>query len=240
MENIDNCIIAAGQTFDIGCRVIKWNEANGMSFYPSKKYTSRKNDINELRKDITCFVLHHSVTYTAKATYNGLIGRGLSVSFIIDDNDINGYATIYQCLDIKDAGWSHGSFNSKGSGVEVSYMPQAWENPNLYSEVNKKKWNVPEHEIVSDTVHGTTRKVFAPTAAQIASCTALMWGYCTAFPDVKRGFPRDEKGEVIKTVVASPEGLISHFNITQQKIDIAGFPFDDVEKEIKARFLAGF
>ncbi len=235
-----NCIVAADQEFDLGCRVIKWNEPNGMSFYPYKTFNHRTSSYEDLQKHLTCFVLHHSVTYRAIHTYHGLVARGLSVNFIIDDDNVNGYATIYQCLDIQDGGWSHHPLNNNGPGVEVSWRPDAWSDPNLYNHDNRVKWAVPEHKIIEDTVHGITRKVFAPTEAQVKSCIALMWGFCELFPEVRRGFPKWDSGELVKSVVPHPEGLLSHFNITHDKIDPAGFPYPQVEGELAARFKLGY
>jgi hypothetical protein len=233
-------IVAAGKEFDIGCQVVRWNEPGGLAFYPYKTFNHRTSTYEQLQQEIKCFVLHHSVTYRAIHTYHGLIARGLSVNFIIDDDNVNGYATIYQCLDIQDGGWSHKPLNNQGPGVEISYRPEAWSDPNLYNHDNRVKYSVPEHQIVSDTVHGMTRKVFAPTDAQVKACTALLWGFCELFPQVRRSFPRQDSGELAKSVVSNPEGLLSHYNLTTEKIDPAGFPHQEVEAELAARLQLGY
>ncbi len=100
-------IVVAGQKFDIGCRVVLWDQIGGLSFYKSGKYLPRKSTLEQLQSQVNCFVYHHAASYTAKATHQGLLGRGLSVNFIIDDDNNDGLATIYQCLDVKDCGYSH-------------------------------------------------------------------------------------------------------------------------------------
>ena len=229
----NSSIVASGKKFDIGCRVVLWNEEEGLSFYPKGGYTPRKLSYKQLQNVVKCFVLHHSVTYTAHATFRGLLGRKLSVNFIIDD-DVNdeGYATIYQCLDIKDYGWSHKPLNSAGPGVEISYHPQAWENKNLYSETNVKKWGVQPHNIEKDKVHGRGFNVFAPTEAQIKSSIALMAGMCRAFPNMKGTFPKDQDNQIYKTVANEQSNMLAHFHITRNKVDPMGFPFERAEKEI--------
>ncbi len=232
-----NNIIVAGQKFDTGTRVILWNEERGMSFYPYGKFGKRDISIQELRKKINSFVIHHSVTYFAESTFRVLKARGLSVNFIIDDdvND-NGCATIYQCLDVKDYGFSQGSHNRRGAGVEISYMPDAWDHPNRYNEYNIKKWGVQNHALIPDKIHGMNfKKVFAPTAAQVKACIKLIHGYSKAFPDLKLSFPRDDEGEFISTTPSKEKmvGLLHHFNITKRKIDAMGFPTDAVEFEVK-------
>ena len=233
-------IVASGESFDIGKRVILWNEKGGLSFYDSKKYTARNSPLNELRKQVKTFVLHHSVTYTAKQTYNGLISRGLSVNFIIDDDE---NATIYQCLDIKDAGWSHGPLNQRGPGVEISYQPLVDKMEKTYSLDNQAKYGVQPHDIENDTIHGAKFKVYPPTKAQIDSCVALLWGFSELFPDIPPLFPRDVSGEIPKTTIPKPteyEGFLAHFHITRNKVDPLGFPFSHVESEVKLRHTLGY
>lgn len=229
----NTAIVAAGQTADIGCRVVLWNEEKGFSFYGKGKFTPRNHDLDQLRKEIKLFVLHHSVTYTAKQTYSGLIGRGLSVNFIIDDNDIDGYATIYQCLDIKDAGLSHGPFNKSGPGVEICYHPTAWKTPQAYSPENIKKYGVQPHPKMKDTIHRMPLEVFGPTEAQVRSTIALLKGFCQLFPNIKPEFPKDISGQVVKTVIPDPKHIICHYNLTFNKVDPLGFPHEKVEKQLK-------
>lgn len=237
-------IVAAGKLFDAGCRVVLWDEEQGLSFYPggawSKgRYSARELELDELRKKITGFYIHHSVTYFAESTFRVLKARNLSCVFIIDD-DINedGCSTIYQCLDCKDGGWSQGGeHNRLGAGVEISYYPDAWDHPNRYSEAKIKKWGVQPHEIKTDVIHGHTfKKVFAPTDAQIKACTHLIYAYLKAFPDLKQSFPRAEDGSFISTIVPEEEriGLLQHFSIRRDKIDAMGFPTDQVEKDVES------
>jgi hypothetical protein len=138
------------KSFDIGCRVVKWDEPDGFNFIPKGKYNKRDISFEELSTQMKQFCVHWSVTYRASHMFNGLNARNLSCNFMIDDdvND-NGYATIYQCLPILYAGWSQGGvYNNMGPGVEISYMPQAWER-DMYTTLNQKKWNVPSHGTVS-------------------------------------------------------------------------------------------
>lgn len=232
----ETTIIACGQEADIGCRVVKWNDPGGLSFYTTRKYTGRNVGIDALRHEVKAFILHHSATYTAKHTYAGLISRGLSVNFIIDD-DVNedGFATVYQCLDIKDAAWSHAPLNRRGPGVEICYQPMVSTMAQAYSEANQKKYGVQPHEIFADKIHGQAIKAFAPTEAQVKSTIALLRGFVELFPDVPKAFPKDNDGNVIKTSIVNPdkyEGFLAHFQVTRNKIDPLGFPFDQVEAEV--------
>jgi hypothetical protein len=230
-----NRIIICGQDYNIDCPTITWKDPGGMNAYQYQKFNSRNLNLEQLKQQTSCFVLHHSVTYTARSCYDVLINRGLSCTFLIDDDNKDGYATLYQTLDVKEVAWSHGPLNSNGAGVEICYMPQAWENTNLYSEANRKKYNVPEHQIVEDTIQGRQIRVFAPTQAQINTVECLIQTICLVL-DLPASFPRDSQGNIIKSALLDPKshrGLLGHFNITIQKNDPAGIDLNSVENNVK-------
>jgi len=231
-------IIVAGVGFDTGIRVILWDEPEGLSFYPKRRFHARDWDLEECRKHIKSFYIHHSVTYTAHSTFRGLMARGLSCNFMIDD-DIDpetGCATIYQHLDVKDGGWSQGGVhNHDGAGVEICYYPDAWTKPDRYSAFNRKRLGVHQHPVVSDTIHGHNfKQCYGPTDAQVKACNRLAAAYCLAFPDMPRTFPRDANGKLISTVIPNDKraGLMHHFNVKRGKIDAMGYPTDQSEKDI--------
>lgn len=231
-------IKVCGVEFDTGIRVVLWDEEEGFSFYPFKKFHARNWTLDEARKKINAFYIHHSVTFTASSMYGGLKAQGLSVNFMIDDDEDpeTGCATIYQCLDVKDGGWSQGGiYNHNGAGVELSYYPDSWTKPDRYSAYNRKRFGVPMHPIVSDTIHGHKfKECYGPTEAQVKACNRLAAAYCLAFPDMPRSFPRNDKGEFISTVVSDDKakGLLHHFNVKRGKVDAMGYPTDQSEKDI--------
>jgi hypothetical protein len=249
-------IIANGESFDIGRRVVLWDEPDGLNGYDEsdktlisidrktgketrtvirgKRYAPRTAE--RMKREVINFTVHHSVTYTAAQCFNVLhFNRKLSVNFIIDDDAA---ATIYQTLDIKDVAFSQGPCNETGPGVEICWMPQAWENPSLYADKVRKKYRVQDHAFGRDTVHGRTLKIFKPTDAQVAACTALLWGFSELFPHVRHEFPKDKDDKVVKTSIKKPvtyNGFMGHFHITKAKIDPLGFPFALVEKGVAER-----
>lgn len=229
-------------SFDLGCRVIKWDEPEGFDFTKSWKFVNHNtNDLNALRKKISQFTVHWSVTYRASHMYNGLKARGLSVNFMIDDdcND-EGYATIYQCLPISKLGYSQGrhtdgrSFNDLGPGVEISYMPQRWD-ADMYDPGDRKKWDVPEHDSKKAPIHGTQMTVHLPTEAQMKSLKSLIWGFSELFPDVPMKFPRDGD-DYLYTVLKDPvghKGIVNHYNLKRGKIDCAGLDLKSIEDDVE-------
>ena len=228
-------IIICGEDYEINCPTVTWKDENGFNAYPYKKFNARNLTLEELKEKTSCFVLHHSVTYTAKSCYNVLVSRGLSCNFLIDDDyDISGYATLYQTLDVKEGPWAQQPLNNAGAGVEICYMPQAWENSNLYSEQNRKKFQVPDHELVNDNLQGRLVKAFAPTSYQLNTLRCLIKTVCKAL-DIPMIFPKDKNGNVIKTVISDPKnhkGLLGHFNINSQKYDPAGIDLDMLEADL--------
>jgi N-acetyl-anhydromuramyl-L-alanine amidase AmpD len=237
----NNSIFAGKRSFDIGCRVIKWDEKDGLDFTPKGKYI-RQNNISEdeLKSQLKQFCVHWSVTYRAKQMFTGLVAEGLSSNFMIDDDvDENGYATVFQCLDCTHGGWTQGgSFNTSARGVELSYMPQAWENKNLYSDANIKKWDVQPHEMKVGKVHGVNMNVFLPTEAQMKSLYQLLWGITQLFPDIPTKFPRDNEGNFLLTTLPKGStftGFINHYNVTRDKIDTCGLDLQTIEQEVEKR-----
>lgn len=231
-----NNIIISGQEFDIGTKVVLWNEKPYYNFYNTGKLKIRNLSIDQLRQKLNMIVIHHADTYRASTTFAVLKERGLSCNFLIDDDENeDGCATIYQCADIKDSCYSQKIYNDFGPGIEVSYRPGAWQNTQLYSVVNQNKYKVKPHDIVTDKIHGHTLKVFSPSKAQVKSLIFLVSGYLKAFPDIVKEFPKDENGNYIKTIVNEPRGIVNHFNLDRAKIDAIGLDLEYLEKEIKKK-----
>ncbi len=233
---MSNSIVACGREINIGCRVIKWNDPTGFSFYSGKKYVGRNIDLEKLRQEVKTCVLQQSNTYNAKQAYVGLITRGASVNFIIDDDNNGGFATIYQCLDIKDAGLSHAPLNKNGPGIQISYHGVTSNMAQVYSSTNRQKYKVNNHTIIEDQIHEKKITSFCPSEAQVNSCVALLSGMIKLFPDISPRFPRDNRGEIVKTFISNPEnycGLLSNFHISRSKSDPSGFPFSQIETQIK-------
>ncbi len=216
---------------DIGCKVVLWKESPNYSFYTDGKYKARSSF--DAMSQIKQCVMHHTVTYNAKQTYSGLVARGLSVTFIIED-DVNedGCATVYQCLMIKDIGYSQKPVNNLGPGIEICYRPEAWQDKTLYSESNRKKYNVQDHSMMTDKIHNSNLTVFCPTEAQLNSAARIAFGVNGLCPSVELSFPKNKNGEYSKTIIPNVEqysGLLGHYNITTNKIDPAGFNHSYVE-----------
>lgn len=219
-------IIVSGEKFEVPANVICWNDPNGKSFYPyPASFAHREKSLQELQSEINGVVLHHSQTFRAVNTFNVLVARGLSVNFIVDDDCVDGCATIFQCLDVKDGGYSHKPLNLSCPGVEISYMGFA----------DKSYYKDGEHESVVDTVRGAKIKGFAPTYAQVRAVAAICVGLKKAFPEMEMKFPRDAEGGVSRNVEKNPKGLLCHYHVSNQKIDPLGLNHEELEDLIAGR-----
>lgn len=237
---MSNSIIACGQKTKIGCNVVRWDELHGLSFYSNRKYAGRNISLDKLRLQIKSCVIHGFDSYTAKQAHASLIAKSSSVNFIIDDDNYNGYATVYQCLDIKDAGLSHAPLNQNGPGILLCYHSDT-RIAETYSVRNQEKYSVIPHAIVNDEIHGQKVKTFTPNQAQINSCAALLLGIVKLFPRVPPYFPRGLDGTFAKTVIADPQnyhGLLANFHIGMSRKNPRGFPFSQVEGKIEEESLS--
>lgn len=223
-------IWAGGESVEINSKVIRWDEPGGFSFYKTGKFTSRDLTLEQLQNKITSLIFHHSVTFRAAHTYTGLAGRGLSCNFLVDDD-----GTIFQCLDIKDAGWSQKSHNQLGPGIEISSMPQAWSNPQTYNSAAQKKFSVGPREIISETIHGQKFQCFALNETQHQALEKLAFGFKVLFPEIPAKFPKNADGSFNKKLLTNPleyRGLLNHYNIDSQKIDTMGLDQARIEKYV--------
>ena len=134
-----NSIVACGQRFDIGTRVVLWDESDGYSAYREGKYfadeppdgnkrygarRSRPQTLDELRAAVHAFVLHFDMAGTSRQCFKVLQDvRSLSVHFLLD---VDG--TIYQTLDLRERAWHATIANDFAVGVEIAH-PGAWPQP---------------------------------------------------------------------------------------------------------------
>jgi hypothetical protein len=215
---------------DITVPVVTWDDPKGLSFVKNKRYNDfSKMKSEDLKSQIQQFCIHYSVTWDAKSMHSGLNARRLSCNFMIDDDNVNGFATIYQNLPLCYGGYSQGGvYNTIGRGVEIAYMPQAWENPKLYENRGRK-----DHPIVQGKVHGTTLKVFVPTEAQMKSLSKLCMGMCILC-DIPPEFPRvnDDYDYTVTKNADKFSGLVNHYNVSRGKVDTVGLDLKRIERDL--------
>jgi len=249
---MNTSIVVCDKKYDIGTRVVLWNEPGGLSAYDvtvyetsdrktgeivvvkGKRYKSRlalggTPDLSKLKKVVWQFALHHSGLFRSHDTYETLQQRGLSVHFILDDD-----GTLYQTLDVRERAYHIGGNNAMSVGIEIDSRAVAGKYPDAYDEAHQKKYKVGPRRVKLDTIHGMKIKGFDYSDAQYATLIKLAKVLLEVFPLIKSDFPRNSAGNVIKTELTSPkkhQGFICHFQVTRHKVDPIAFDFD--------KFLAG-
>lgn len=239
-------IIVCDKKFDIGTRVVLWNESGGFSAYDTptyetqdrktgeivvvkgKRYKSRlafgTPNFEKLKKIVWQFAFHHSGLYHSKDTYETLQQRGLSVHFILDDN-----GTLYQCLDLRERAYQIGGNNAMSVGIEIDSRASAGKYPDAYDSVHQKKYGVGPRKIKQDTIHGIKMMGFDYSDAQYATLIKLANVLVEIFPLIKPNFPRGADRKIIKTMLKDPQsfkGFICHYHVTKSKIDPISFDYD--------------
>jgi N-acetyl-anhydromuramyl-L-alanine amidase AmpD len=202
-------IVICGQKFDIGTRVVLWDEPKGLNGYDEskasfveedrqtgkkikkiisgKRYGNRtlfkKLDFEGLKKEVTQFFIHHSGLYHSDTTFNVLHNeRKLSVHFILDDD-----GTLYQTLDLVEKALHGGKNNACSIGIEVDCRANASKLPDAYDPYHQSKHCVLPHNKKIDKVQGSWIIGYEFTDAQYCTLIKLAMKLCEIFPKLNNG-----------------------------------------------------
>jgi N-acetylmuramoyl-L-alanine amidase len=251
-------IIVCGQKFDIGTRVVLWNESGGFNGYDTSRYTYKDQDrktgeeqtiiiegkryasrsilgtpdLSKLQKIIKQFVLHHSGLYHSKDTFTVLhCQRKLSVQFILDDD-----GTLYQTLDLVEKAWQAGGNNQMSFGIEIDSRALAVKFPEAYDDNNQQRYHLLPRFKRLDKVQNQWITGYEYNNKQYETLIRLGMAVVEIFPLIKQSsdFPRTASGNIIKSAIPNPKawnGFMGHYNITTAKIDPISFDHE--------RFLQG-
>lgn len=256
----NTCIVACGQKFDIGTRVVLWDEPGGLNGYDTTKYVynevdnetgkekkrvvsgyrfsprsrwRRSRTLDNLKKLVTQFFLHHDGLYHADTTFHVLhVQRGLSCHFLMDDD-----GTIYQTLDLFEKAWHGGNCNPMAVGIEIANRAVAGRFPGAYDKASQKKYRVAPRQVYRETINGQSILGFGYNDAQYRALIKLGIGMVEIFPQIggaSADFPRDSSGAVVRHLIDKPTkhtGFICHYNASSHKIDPIAFDHE--------RFLLG-
>lgn len=250
---MNTSIVICGQKFDIGTRVVLWNEPGGLNGYSEastsfteedrktgkqvkktisgRRYGKRSIktlDLGGLKNIVTQFFLHHSGLYHSSTTFNVLHNeRKLSVHFIMDDN-----GTLYQTLDLVECAWHGGSNNKCSVGIEIDSRAMAGTKPDAYDEYHQKKHSVLPHKKRVDKVQKQWLLGYEYTDIQYKALIKLAITLTSVFPKLSvnnvADFPRATDGRVAKSVISNPTkhcGFICHFQSSANKVDPISFDF---------------
>ena len=252
---MNTSIVVCGQKFDIGTKVVLWDDPKGLNAYDEskvsvweenrktgkgsnksikgKRYKKSNVNLSKLQKIITQFFLHHSGLYRSKTTFNVLHNeRKLSAHFIMDDD-----GTIYQTLDLKEIAWHGGSHNKFSIGIEIDSRARAFKYPKAYNLRKQNKYNVLPHKTRMDRINGEWLGGFEYTDQQYEALISLAIGLKEIFPLMRTpnspyevDFPRTKVGKIVKKAYSAAKehrGFICHLQAsTTGKIDPISFDFN--------------
>jgi len=240
-------IVVCGTKFDIGTRVILWDEPEGLNGYDTsrrvtkiqdrktgkitnsvvegKRYGSRvwigTPSLTKLQNIVTQFFLHHSGMYRAKDTFGVLHNeRRLSVHFILGDDGV-----IYQTLDLMEKAWHGGSNNPMSVGIEIDSRAHASKYPDAYDEAHCKKYGVGPRKKRIDYVQKSWMMGYEYNDKQYEALIWLGVGLKTVFPKMgEMKFPTDQNNRIIKYAISASAaqkhcGLMCHYNNSSSKND---------------------
>ena len=223
-NNKESFIIYNAEYFNIQWPKVKlWFEGDGYKMRKGFKRMFNKRHPN-------FFVCHWDVCLSSESCFKVLNNRGLSVHFLIDND-----GTIYQTMDMNDVAYHAGSrkWNDRSIGVEISnaYYPQhqAW----------YERQGLGKRPIIKDAVvHGSKLDPFTGFyPQQLDALKALMRGVHDA-TGIPLATPLDRSKRTNTTVSKKAadgrfEGFLSHYHLTNRKIDCAGLDLKKLIQDIK-------
>jgi hypothetical protein len=251
-----DAIVVAGERYPIGVPVVLWNDpggydahdpAPGGGFRPGRGLADgeeREQGLAELQQQVDQLVIHYDVCGTARACFEVLEQRGLSVHFLLD---LDG--TLYQTLDLCETAWHARQANARSVGVEIAnigaYAPGDPDSPlaDWYvRDTQGVRIHLPERlgdggvrtpgfvarparpEPVRGVIQGRELEMYALTPEQQHALEHLAAGLCALFPRILPVAPRDAGGRVLDRVLtpdefASFRGILGHYHVTEEKVD---------------------
>lgn len=235
--------ILGRKAYDIGVRVVKWDEPQGYDGYKRPlRVRQRPHGIEGIKQ----LLVHHSGQDRKDpgTMYRVLWEqRKLSVHFALDEfakpaNGLDAGPIVWQFVDADWVTLHAGGMNNTSIGIEVCHFPEAWKDRNYYSkERNEKKNNVP-HKVKNELVYHNWRDVYQFTSGQMDALARLYAGCWIAIGHQKAGgfhwrwdepphFPRiNGTNEIPRGTIHDPKswvGLIMHKNCSSRKWDPGGF-----------------
>ena len=223
-EKEENFIVHHGNFLPIEWpKVVLWSEPDGLKIKDGYTPYFKKRKIN-------MFVNHWDVCLDSTTCVKVLNKRNISVHFCIDND-----GTIYQLLDMNHAAWHASSrkVNHKSIGIEIAnaYYPK-------YQGWYEKKGFGKRPMVEGAQVHGKTLEPFMDFyPVQIQALKAL-WKAIHKGIGIPLECPLDDSGNTSTTTdkkvqAGTFKGFISHYHVTNKKIDCAGLDIKKLINEIK-------
>ena len=178
----------------------------------------------------TMIVTHWDAALSAKSCYNILKRRDISSHFVIDND-----GTIYQMVDIQHIAWHAGIKKVNGVSIGIDFSNAYYLK---YQSYYKRKGFGNRPILDNSRVHGRKLKPhLGYYPVQIEAYKALL--QClNVHCGIELKCPLDVAGNMLCEI--SPDaasgkfkGVVSHYHLTNRKIDCAGLEIDEIIKQIK-------
>jgi N-acetylmuramoyl-L-alanine amidase len=248
-------IIVCGQRYDVGQRVITFEDDPGVNAYTphrtdkpsevppfapakgmagiSQRWRPRRligsdRSLERLKQVVRQFVIHHDGCNDSRTCFHVLHNeRGLSVHFLIDND-----GTIFQTLDLVDCAFQAAGVNEISVGVELANRGDAMRFPNDYHGKREK---------VTCRINGHQFLAYAYTPAQMASMISIGKTLGRIFPNLPQVFPSGGDGDQmwgsLRGDVREYTGYLGHYHVTEQKWDPGPFDFKFFAGKIRGKMV---
>jgi len=253
----NSSIVVCDQRFDVGRRVITWQDDAKISAYTPKcvslpgvfpthpakglgqmanRYRGRRligadRSLARLQKVVKQFVVHHDGMGTSRDCFRVLHDeRGLSVHFLLDNN-----GDIYQTLDLVECAFQAAGVNEISIGVELCSRGDKVEEgtypASLYRQYPREKQTC--------VINGHQWLAWSYTKEQFDSMVALGRALARIFPGLPQVCPTDATGEPLWATLAGDvreyAGYLGHYHVTNQKWDPGPWDFKKFVQSIRGR-----
>lgn len=221
-----NTIVHNGNFHDIKWnKVVHWFDSAGLTTADG----AYKSGAGQEERKPTMFVNHWDVCLNSKSCAKVLQQRGISVHFCIDND-----GTIYQLLDTQHIAWHAGSrlINDLSIGVEIS---NAFYTKYQSTYVSRGHG---ERPLVSGVnVHGNTLEDHLGFYQVQLDALAALWEAVSSMCDIEILVPENDGKEILTKHPESAKGqfngFVSHYHLTDRKIDCAGLQHIEIAKNAK-------
>jgi len=166
---MNTSIVVCGKKYDIGTRVVLWDEPGGLNAYDTSKYTytqtvqDRKTG-KEKKKKVTVSGVRYSRRNKLKKNLSLKQLQGMVDQFFLHHSGLyraedtfhvlhrqrrlsvhfilDDDGILYQTLDLREKAWHGGKNNPQSVGIEIDSRAHAERFPNAYDEAHQKKHRV--------------------------------------------------------------------------------------------------
>ena len=204
---------------------IKWDKVATHLDSDGLKLSGGRSSYTGKHRDIKFFVNHWDVCLSSESCVKVLNRRNISVHFCIDND-----GTIYQLMDLNDAGWHAGGskWNHSSIGVEIAnaYYPkyQNWYERNGYGK---------RPLIEGQKIHGKSMKPFMDFYPIQKEALKALWLACHEGLGIPLEAPKTKWAVDPDCKANKFRGFCSHYHLTRGKIDCAGLDIEALLEEVK-------